>query len=482
MANRKTKDWQDLWVSKTDVVEFLRCGYRVYVSHVTGIPIQEMKDTRMLKAILELGKKFEEAVVKEKGIKELESLQDINEMKKTEAILKTPQIFRNNKLGIIGIPDLIDMGKGALYPIEIKVHKSVRQTDLIELGFYWRLLESVRTKRPKPMGFILLGTGEIEEVELTFDTLRMVDYYIQSVRDAKKNGAQPSLSRECKTCTLADKCTEVLLKKGDLSLIYNLKTVRKQHFIQIGIKNIADLCKADALNLHEDLVRRIGASPGSNEIRRMQAHGFSILAKKPIFFGYRDDCRIFSEPKIIIDLEYDPSALIWLAGIMIDDQNGKRSFQFFSENGTKANEKRILNSLRRVLDNYPHYSIMTYGAAADIPQLKKAWFRQRFPNTELEAIIERHHDINAFLRNSFRFPLHSMGLKEIESYLGFKRRFDMDGLMALSEYYQFLNTKSMKRKEKIKGRLMRYNLEDLEGTRFVANQIETVLQNCLDAS
>ncbi len=482
MVNRKTKDWQDLWVSKTDVVEFLRCGYRVYISHVTGIPIQDMKDAKMLKAILKLGQTYEQELAEEKGIKELKSLQELDKVRETEAVLKTPQLFKNDKLGILGIPDLIDMGKGALYPIEIKLHKSVRDTDLIELGFYWRLLTPVRKKRAKPKGFLLLGTGEIAEVELTPDILDQVDFYIRSVRDAKKHGSHPTLSGECKICTLAAECREVLSKKGDLSLIYNIKATRKQQFNQLGIKNISELCKANAFSLHEDLVQNYGTSPGYDEIRRMQAHGFSLIAKKPIFFGQIESCRVLNEPKIIVDLEYDPSALIWLSGAMVDDQNGKRSFQFFSESYTKANEREILNSLRKLLAEYSRYPIMTYGASADMPQLKKAWARQRFPAAELQSILDRHHDINTFFRSSFRFPILSMGLKEIETYLGFKRRFNMDGFMALSEYYEYLNTKSQNNKERIKGRLMRYNLEDLEGTRFVANQMETVLQNCLDVN
>jgi len=441
-----------------------------------------MKDRRMLNAILTLGMRFEEKVIEEKGIKELESLRELPKVKEMEVVLKTPQLFNNNKLGIVGIPDLIDMSKGSPYPIEIKLHKSIRETDLIELGFYWRLLAPLRTKKSKPIGFILLGTGDTKKVELSKDILDKVDYYIQSVRDVRKNGTQPSLSKECENCTLAKECKEVLLEKGDLSLIYNLKTERKKHFMRIGINNIAELCKADAFSIHEELVHQARTSPGYDEIRRMQAHGFSIITKKPIFFGQRDDCRIFNEPKIIMDLEYDPDALIWLSGVLIDDQDGRRSFQFFSENNTKADERKILNSLRRVLSKYPRYPIITYGASADMPQLKKAWPRQRFPESELEAILERNYDINSFLRNSFRFPLLKMGLKEIGSYLGFKRRFNMDGLMALSEYYEYLNAKSLKRKEKIESRLMRYNLEDLKGTQFVANQMDNILQNCIDAS
>jgi predicted RecB family nuclease len=441
-----------------------------------------MKDNRTLNAILALGKKFEEEVVEEKGIKELESLRELGQVKETEVVLKTPQLFKNNKLGIVGIPDLIDMSMGALYPVEIKLHNSVRKTDLIELGFYWRLLEPLRTKKSKPMGFVLLGTGETKQVELPLDILEMVDFYIQSVRDAKTNGAQPSLSKECKSCTLAKECSDVLSKKGDLSLIYNLKAVRKQQFMQLGITNISDLTKTDALFLHQDLVKRFGVSPGFDEIRRMQAHGFSIIAKKPIFFGQRDRCGIFNKHKLIIDLEYDPNSLIWLSGALVDDQDGTNSVQFFSENNTKANERKILNSLRKFISKYPKYPIMTYGAAADIPQLKKAWARHRFPDAELQAILERHYDINAFLRNGFRFPLHNMGLKDIGSYLGFKRRFDMDGLMALIEYFEYLNTKKLGKKEAIKGRLLRYNLEDLKCTQFVANQVDNILNTCIDAS
>ena len=115
-------------------------------------------------------------------------------------------------------------------------------------------------------------------------------------------------------------------------------------------------------------------------------------------------------------------------------------------------------------EKYEHRVAVSYRGKGMIePQIKEQWFI----------------DVN---KEVVPWQGKNMSLKEIEKYLGFKRRFDMDGFMALSEYYQYLNSTSTKRKDAIRGRLIRYNLEDLEGTRFVANQIETILQTCLNVS
>ncbi len=211
--------WQGIWVSKSDLVEFLRCKYRVYLAYIRGIPIGELKDNEAVRAIIERGRQFESSVISQMPFEEVEEGERVESLLSEEIILRTPQLIRNHELGLQGIPDLISVAKGKLYPIEIKLHKEVRWSDELELAFYWELLEPLRKRKlkPKPKGYILLNTGEIAEVSLTNYHFQSLSALVEQVREVKTSGAEPAISSECKLCTLRDECHRLVFDRGGLS-------------------------------------------------------------------------------------------------------------------------------------------------------------------------------------------------------------------------------------------------------------------------
>lgn len=470
--------WRRKWISKQDLVEYLRCKYRVFLSFSTGIPIRDMKETALLQLMLEKGLEFESGVVQDVKPREVQSKEAIEPLSKKSLIIQTPRIFRNHELGIQGIPDLINTDKGKLLPIEIKNHRKVTDTDELELAFYWLLLNPLRKKRVKPKGYIILNTEEIVEVNLTKEHLWEVEFLLDDLRELLKVGAEPVLSYECKQCNLSKDCQERVVESGGLSIIYNISYVRERQFKDIGIDSISKLMRVDEEKVNSKLISRFGNTPGVDEIFRMKCHAFSIKSGKPFFFGDKQQARtIASSPLLVLDLEYNPEHLIWLVGVALRKGNRTTYQQFFAEKANKDEERRILQSLIHLTQKNSSHLFVTYsGISADIPQLRTAWHRQDFSNRELSRLVERHADVCQFLQMNFRFPMKSLGLDGMEEYLGIQRHSGISsGLEALALYKRYLRTKD----NVLKQQLLDYNREDIESTLAIVDKIPELVTESL---
>lgn len=470
--------WRGKWISKQYLVEYTRCKYRVYLSFSKDIQISEMKETYLLQNILVKGLEFESDVVQNVKPIEIQTKESIEPLRKQSLLIQVPKIFRNHDLGIQGIPDLIDTNNGGFLPIEIKDHKEVAYTDELELAFYWLLLSPLRKKRVKPRGYIVLNTNEVAEVEITKDNLLEVELILDELRELVKKGAKPSLSRECKLCKIAKDCREEVAQSGGLTLIYSISYRREQQFQAIGVHNVSELMRVDEDRLNSKLMLRFGNTPGVEEIFRMKCHAFSLSSGKPVFFG---DEKLFNRllhsPLLVLDLEYDPVSFVWLIGLCIKKGNRKTYKQFFAEKAHRSEEKRLLESLLEVKQGFPECLLVTYGGIwADIPQMENACIRQNFADDFIVKITETHLDLYQLLQNSFRFPMASMGLDDIEEYLDIEKNCRIsNGFEALAEYNRFLRT----RDNELRQELLDYNKSDIVSTLSIINKIPRLIADSL---
>ncbi len=364
------------------------------------------------------------------------------------------------------------MDKGKLYPIEIKSHKDLEESDILELAFYWELLQPLRKGKPMPRGFVLLNTGEIREVALNKEDFSKLDRLIAQIRIVKEVGCEPIICEECKTCILKDECLSEVYRKGGLSLIHGVASIRDRQLADLGIKNIRTLADADIKSLHLHWKGLSPWAPGIDELNKMIIHAKSWLELKPMYFG-KYPLPVNNE-SIILDLEYDQLSHIWLVGfLVVNSKDDKECHQFFAEN--KSDERELLTSLIDLLGKYSGYQVLTwYGLGADLPQLKTAWQRHKLPISALSDLLDRHKDLYQLTLNNCRFPLKSFGLKEVGRHLGFVRKHDdIDGLLALNMYNQYLQTpkKDKEKRLSIKNVLLEYNREDLDATLFTLNQL-----------
>lgn len=461
------------WVSKSDIVEFLRCEYRVFMAYKLNKQPIEFVDSEFIKAIIERGSRFEESIISQMPFQEVGSIDNVIE---EEVIFRSTNLIENHRLGIRGVVDLIDIDKGKLYPIEIKSHKNLEESDRLELTFYWQLLQPLRKGKPLPKGFILLNTGEIVEVVLNKEDFTKLDRLIAQVRIVKEIGCQPIICEECKKCILKDECLSEVYRRGGLSLIHGVASIRHQQLSDLGIKDIRALAEADFRSLSLEWKELSPWAPGISELNKMIIHAKSWLGLRPVYFG--EYPLPVSDEVIILDLEYDPLSSIWLVGLLIINNKDTECHQFFAEDASM--EKEILVNLIDLLGRYNNHQILTwYGMGADIPQLRTAWQKYKLPTNKLVDLTERHIDLYQLTLNSCRFPLKSFGLKEVGKHLGFVRKLDdIDGLVALSMYNQYLGIpkKNKEKRLSIKNDLLAYNREDLEATLFILNQLKSIAQ------
>jgi len=461
------------WVSKSDIVALLRCEYRVFMAYKLDRQPVEFVDSEFIKSIIERGSHFEDSIISKLPFKEVESIDDvINE----QVIFRSTELMENHKLGIRGVVDLINTDNGKLYPIEIKSHKNLEESDRLELAFYWKLLQPLRKGNPIPKGYVWLNTGEIVEVVLSKEDFAKLDNLIQRVRFVKELGAEPIICGECKNCILKDECLSEVYRRGGLSLIHGIASIRNRQLSDLGIKDIRALAEADVKGLYLEWKELSPWATGISELDKMIIHAKSWLELRPVYFG--EYPLPVSDEIMILDLEYDPLSHIWLVGLLVVNNKEIECHQFFAEDASM--EKETLVNLIDLLGRYNNHQILTwYGMGADIPQLRTAWQKHKLPTNKLVDLIGRHTDLYQFTLNSCRFPLKSFGLKEVGKHLGFVRKLDdIDGLVALSMYNQYLDIpkKNKKKRLSIKNDLLAYNREDLEATLFTLNQLKSIAQ------
>jgi predicted RecB family nuclease len=470
--------WKGQWISKQFLVEYLRCEYRVFYSLSKGIPITDLKETALLRLLWEKGLEFEAGVVQDSEPIEVQTKESITPLSNKSLLIRVPNIIRNHELGIQGIPDLINTDDGKFIPIEIKNHKEVTGLDELELAFYWLLLEPLRKKKVKAKGYIVLNTGEIVEVPIAKEHLLDVQLLLDDLREMLKEGTEPVLSSECKTCNLYKECHEQVIHSGGLSIIYNISYRRERQLKDIGINSISQLMKADEEEVNAKLISKFRSTPGVNELFRMKCHAFSISSGKPFFLGQQQQVSMLtSSPLFVVDLEYDPTHLLWLIGIAVRNKKQTKYYQFFAEKENLEEEERILKSFVELRRKYLSHPFITYsGLSADLPQMRKAWYRHDFDFDEFIAIKNSHIDVCEFLQNSFRFPMKSMGLGGMEEYLGIQRQSPISGgLEALAEYKRYLRT----RDESLKQQLLDYNKEDITSTLSIIDKMSELVNESI---
>jgi len=458
--------WDDTWVSKSDIIEYLRCPYRIYLSHKEKIPMESLKKLEIISAFLDKGNDFEDSIISQHQFKEAERIEDVL---KEEVILRAPILIQNNELGLRGIVDLIDIRKGKLYPIEIKDHKYLRDTDKLELAFYWELLEPMRIKKSQAKGYVLLNTGETVEVQLTEDEFAKLEYVIGKVRDVKKNGCLRCICDECKSCVLEETCKSSIIKSGNVSMISGVGSIRFEQLRNMGVSDIATFAEYDTVKLWQTWSDHYGPSPGLVEISKMQIHAMSWLQRKPLKIG--SEPFPITDNFIILDLEYMPAELVYLVGLIVVSKNKTQYHQFFANQ--YRDEITVIHDLLGIINNTTSKVVTWFGNNADIPQLESAFQRCDVPRIELARLIGKHIDIGLYMKRNHRLPIISSGLSEVETYFGYKRKNKwMSGLWAIRLYEEYMFADSEAKERKIRTQLLNYNKEDLDATLLIVNRLK----------
>jgi predicted RecB family nuclease len=452
-TNNRTKE---SWVSKTDLIRYLRCPYSFYLLDTGQITFEDTL-TEQQAEILHDGVAFQEAIESD-VVPTTTPLHQL--FKEAHRLVQLP-LLRNEEIRIMGRPDGIDTGKGVLVPVEMKSHKHVQTSDELELAFYWLLLEPYRTKKSQPHGVLLLRRdGEPHEVvvELRPSHFQRINQLLLQIRYARENGVQPRVCG-CPVCTglKAEEVRTSTLSRKDLTLIRGIGWSYADCLEEFGIMSYEDLISADSTGIITALrERRYYIS--MTEVEGWKRHAASYSTGNIVVFG---EPVSLQAPFLALDMEYIPeTGFIWLIGLSVVQSTGTEHRTYWAE--TKTQEKANLKNLYDFLSKNTSGPIVTWsGKTADIPFLRKA--AQRIKLNGLMSIVEsRHIDLLAHFLKTVRIPQPSFTLDVVGDYFGLARLSSISGgLEAQMWYKRYLASRSKAERRKIKDGLIEYNRDDL---------------------
>jgi predicted RecB family nuclease len=450
------------WVSKTDLITFLRCPYAFWLLETGRVRFRDTLDARTARFIEE-GQIFHEGVVA-KAIP-LPSEENIPSLIAGDGfVYGFPGFVENPAYKILGRPDGVRTAHGALLPIEIKSHREVTRLDELELAFYWLLLQPLRTRREPPsVGYVVARIdGHPEAIEVTLKQNRFAEVLetLDAIRKARRDGVRPSICscRICSASEIRQEIAQATLDGKDLTLIRGIGRKHAGALQAIGINSYEDLLTADPREVALRLRKRSVRNAGPRMVRTWTFHAISFARNQPVVFG---KARLDCEEVLVLDCEYDDfDFTIWLIGVCIV-KAGRRDYRHFFAD-TRRQKRQILRQFFNLLAEYPTLPVVTWaGTGADLAHLRNQAQALDMPGV-MQALSARHLDAYLFLTRNVRLPIYNFSLKGVAAHFGIQRRSKIqDGVEANAEYRDFLRARGM-RKRRLKNSILRYNCDDLD--------------------
>lgn len=463
------------WITKTQLKNFLVCPYAFWLLYSGKIKAKDAVSEFQQKLIGN-GIEFEKSVLEEKELVKVD-IEMLPELFKQDTILYEIPLMKNTKLKIRGKLDGIKTGFGALCPIEIKSHKTLKPIDKIELAFYWMLLSPYRTKKKAvPKGYVELKSGDnetmTEEVILTKDVFDKLENILGRIRKAMVKGVEPSVCScyVCKTFT-SDEDKKALRNRKDLTLIKGIGLPYKEILEKIGIRNYEDLLKWDSAKLTEKIKSYINGI-GIKTVDNWKLHAEAYQKNKPVVIGTE---KIDFNDMLCIDFETNFDNVLYLISMCIY-KDGKRHYDFLFVLNDE-DEKKGLLEMMKIIKNNKNLNIVTWsGNTAELVVLKKEFNRLGIPLEELDVIKSHHFDGYRFVDKNIRFPTPNLKLKDLSAFFGIKRNCRIkDAQESMAKFEEYKTAKG-KMKGELKSMLIEYNQDDLNSTIDVIERIKSAVQ------
>jgi predicted RecB family nuclease len=454
------------WLTKTDLSRWVRCPYSWWLLDTGQITFAETVDEFRAR-LIDQGVEFQDLVESSAMPIVVDPAELTKMLRRDMTILATPT-YRNERLRISGRPDGIETAGGAVYPIEVKSHKTVTRLDELELAFYWLLLEPLRTrKNVAPQGRVILrrdGKPVVVTVEIAQHRIDRVKALLTDIRRARLYGVRPQVCRcqVCATTRRSEVMTAVTASRHP-TLIHGVGRAYAAALARGGYDTWDSLLDCDADQVLDDLFfAGCTASPGVAQVRLWQLHARSYQLKQPVLA----DRAKFPIPSryIALDLEYFPH--IWLIGATVVNGDERHEVSLWAD--TADQELGNLRQLAALVAAHPRLPIVTWsGTSADIPQLVAAGRRHHLDGL-LDPLLARHVDEYRWVERNCRLPIPGLGVKDVGEYFGHPRLSAIsDGLQALGLYHQYQRSGDAA----IRAQLIDYNHDDVDTLIEVTHQL-----------
>jgi len=273
---------------QTQLTRFIRCPY-AFVAVERGLLLPEDLVDRFSEQLINAGTDFHERVLDEAV--PMPAGLTLEEAFAGEGTVLGLPVLRNEKLKLLGAPDGVIAADGGLLPIEIKSHKNLQRTDLLELAFYWLVLEPFRTRHDiSPRGQLLLrrdGVAHPVDVELTEELFSELDGLIAQLRRARRYGVKPRVCG-CIACSgpLAEQVLRLTRRGKDLSMIWGIGPRYAEVLEGLGLGDYDALIDCDPRRIARDLRAR-RRFVGAEQVEQWRQHARAYQEARAVVFGRR---------------------------------------------------------------------------------------------------------------------------------------------------------------------------------------------------
>ena len=380
-------------------------------------------------------------------------------------------------------------GAHAYRPVLGRQGRNLTREHRVLLALWGRLLAE-HQQAPVPQALVVAGAGrqlQCERLNLAGGLQRQLDEALDRLALELRRPEPPPLVADRKKCVLCSwraACDRVAAAEGHLSEVSGIGGKRRELLLEQGITSLQQLAAvppqtlADALAAHGEQHREIAATLVAQA--RVQASGrperLRSAAGGAGGAGGAALPELEAAPGVLLyDIESDPDARDdFLHGFVAvarqPDGSWPQPLQAawpyrpllaLQEHG----EARLWQRLQRLLQRYPGWPLLHYGETEALALVKMAR-RQGASEAEVAALKRRCLDVHARLRQHWRLPVNSYGLKAVASWLGFRwSQSGVDGARCLLWWRQWRRDGGAQRLR----RIFTYNRDDNLATWAVAS-------------
>jgi uncharacterized protein len=447
-------------IEATDLFEYFLCPYKVYNRHNRDKSLMLPPD-EFTKRLMELGIEHERELVAalpvvrpkyprgdlQRGFLETQML-----MLKGTEFIHQGVIKDEEKLGI---PDLLirqegksKLGKWHYVAADIKSSIRPKEEQIMQLLFYNKVLEKIQGRSSKEGMLMLKNATEIIDLSLYEEKFNEAVEKVKALSKGKEFGLH--IDNVCKSCPWRNVCIPIAEKTKDASLVYGLSRSIHYKLLELGIKTLDDLKKADESKLLEiDGV-------GEVSVKKWKEQAEVLLTKEAKITKAELPK---TKNEICLDIESAEDGRMYLIGLLRD---GKFT-HFFSE----TDEKEIVNRFVDYVLALGDYRLYHYG------NIEKTTFTQMFKKYNVDekiahSILGNMIDLFPLVKKHAVLPITFYNLKDVAKYLGYKwRAADASGGNSMTWYDAWIHDKDPKLLKKI----LEYNEDDVKATALILKKI-----------
>jgi len=393
--------------------------------------------------------------------------------------IKTMELFKKGPAWIhggvllsrnlLGIPDLLKridrrskLGNYSYQPIDVKSHKEVQDTDILQLYSYAHLLEPLLGYRPE-QGGIWLNTGHLKEIvfddELQDDFSRVLDQMKQI--EERNLKTVPVRCSVCQTCLWINQCTETWIENDDVSLLPKVGVNLSWKLKSIGITTCLQVSEADPEMLSKKLKQNFESTDRLVHAAKARKENKPYILHEPTFPE--------GVPMYFYDIEtFGPSTV--LHGV-IRLHKGKREERSFYAGSPNEEEKIWHEFLEYIAQDKE--AIVYCWTMFEQSHSRELWSKYAGNEGGYKLLEKNLTDQCAFVRDHFVLPCRGYSIKQVAPVFGFHwKAEDAGGGNCEAWYGRWLETKDQDLCKKI----AEYNLDDVRAMEVIDKALRKLIQ------